>query len=53
MAPDSTIPLSSAILREISIRSSYGSTPASWHRALALLAPAASDSTPSSPASCP
>ena len=37
MAPASSIPLAAAILREITIRSSYGSTPASWHRALAML----------------
>jgi L-iditol 2-dehydrogenase len=37
MAPESSVPLAAAILREVTVRSSYGSTPASWQRALALL----------------
>ena len=37
MADESSVPLSAAILREATITGSYGSTPASWARAIALL----------------
>ena len=38
MSEESAVPLSRAILREVTITGNYGSTPRAWHRALALLA---------------
>lgn len=37
MSAESSVPLSQAILREVTITGNYGSTPRAWHRALALL----------------
>ena len=37
MSEESAVPLSMAILREVTITGNYGSTPRAWHRALALL----------------
>lgn len=37
MSEDSAVPLSRAILREVTVTGNYGSTPRAWHRALALL----------------
>lgn len=38
MSDESAVPLSKAILREVTVTGNYGSTPRAWHRALALLA---------------